>query len=275
MDWYFLSSEAVFLLWPWSFEARFFLPGAAFAAVYGWRGIQAVRRISTWKPRPTGAVGLVVSIPLGMHSSLSALGLGSGGELTGVRQVVLSALGWLLLAVASAWMWWQGRPPFSDRPPVLRGPWIDEARPRASTVGAVLLSVLVVVGVSQEIHLGWQNTHLAIDDLNPPDVEGAKWIAAHTPPEAVVLARHRAIVYHYAHRKLYWFPPISRPGVLLDGIRQRDVNYVLVVKREHSYYLPSDQDCFAPLLRTYPEAFRLVASAQKYSVYEVLPEGED
>jgi hypothetical protein len=67
---------------------------------------------------------------------------------------------------------------------------------------------LVAVGVAQQIHIGWTNIHLAIDDGRYPDANGAKWIDAHTPPDAVVLARRVPIVCYYSHRRVQWFPPI-------------------------------------------------------------------
>ncbi len=218
MDWYFLGTAGIFLLWSWPYEPRFFLPGAAFAGVYAWRGVRTVQRISTRAPRLTAVAGLAVALPLAALAVPWAVGLRGGAGLAGGVQAVLSLLGWLALGTVSARMLWQGAP--------VRFP-----RPAVAELGPALLAFLMVVGVSQEIGEGWHNTHLSSDELGPPDVNGAKWINAHTPRDAVVLASHNYIVNYYAQRRTYWFPPISRPDALLDGIRQRGVSYVLVVVR--------------------------------------------
>lgn len=273
MDWYFLGAGAIYLLWSWSFDLRFFLPATPFVTVYVWRGLQAARWLAARKPRATAALGLAVSIPLGIHSSLWAFGLRSGDVVSGGLQADLSALVWMALIVTSGWMAWAGRAPFSARLHVPSLHWLGGARAGLPAAGAVVVLFLVAVGVVQQVDMGWSNTHLTGEDINPPDVEGARWIAAHTSPDAVVLARHYAVVYYYSHRNVQWFPPISRPDVLLEGIRKRYVNYVLVVERQNPFYLPSDVDCFKLLLHAHPEALRLAASGPKYGVYEVVSEG--
>src|SRR5215470_1512439 len=54
-EWYFIFHEAIYLLWPWDFESRFFLPVAPLACLYAWRGAQGcltvVRRRWKW-PSP-------------------------------------------------------------------------------------------------------------------------------------------------------------------------------------------------------------------------------
>ncbi len=157
MDWYFLGAEAAFLFWPWRFEFRFLLPTTPFAPVYVWRGVQAIRKLSARRPRLAGVFGLAVAVPLGLHSSLWALGLRSETVAHGRMQAELSALVWWSVAVVSAWMAWSGRPPFARRVSAPgHHPWIDGARTRLPAVGAVLALFLVAVGVSQQIDLGWR-----------------------------------------------------------------------------------------------------------------------
>jgi len=69
---------------------------------------------------------------------------------------------------------------------------------------------------------------------------------------------------------LIWFPPSSNPQLLMEGILRNRVNYVLVARREYNYYLPPDDDCFAPLLRAYPEAFRLVHQVPEFRIFRVV-----
>ena len=87
---------------------------------------------------------------------------------------------------------------------------------------------------------------------------------------AIVMARQVPIVCHYAKRKVIWFPPSSDPQLLMEGIRKHGPQYVIVVRREYNYYLPSDYDSFAPLLKMHPEAFRLVCQAPGFKVFQVV-----
>jgi 4-amino-4-deoxy-L-arabinose transferase-like glycosyltransferase len=51
-EWYFIVHEAIYLIWPWDFEMRFFLPVAPLACLYAWRGAQGcltlLRRRRKW-----------------------------------------------------------------------------------------------------------------------------------------------------------------------------------------------------------------------------------
>lgn len=265
MDWYFVCLEGMYLLWPWSFENRFFLPAAAFAAVYAWRGAQSARRLALRRPKMSGALGLAVSTPLGLHDILWAAGRWRGDPPAGSLPATLSAAVWLAVWLASARMAWTGRPlaVLAPRPPT-------RVRASARRLGIAVVSSLVVLGVAEQAVMGRENMRFTVDEQAGSDVAAAKWIAAHTPEEALVLARQVPIVYHYSHRRVRWFPPISRPAILFEGIRERHFDYVLVVDRHDPYYLPDDRDCFAPVLEKHPEAFRLAASGLHYSVYEVL-----
>ena len=118
MDWYFLGTAGIFLLWSWPYEPRFFLPGAAFAGVYAWRGVRTVQRISTRAPRLTAVAGLAVALPLAALAVPWAVGLRGGAGLAGGVQAVLSLLGWLALGTVSARMLWQGAPVRFPRPAV-------------------------------------------------------------------------------------------------------------------------------------------------------------
>jgi hypothetical protein len=265
LGWYLLCLEGMYILWPWSFDIRFLLPATPFAAMFAWRGVQTIRRLAMQKPNLMGGAGLLVAATaLGTPATLWALGAWSPSVLPGLLEAGLSILAWLGVALVCAWMTWKGRVPS-----MLFGSCFRE-RMYIRSLGALLVSLLVVLGIGQQIAVGRRNIHFVIDEVRQPDVAGAEWIAAHTPPNAVVLARQVPIVTYYAKRTVYWLPPISRPAVLLDGIQKRNVKYVLVVKHDDPYYLPDDPDCFAPLLVEYPGAFRPAASEPLYTVYEVL-----
>jgi len=61
--------------------------------------------------------------------------------------------------------------------------------------------------------------------------------------------------------------------LLMEGILRQKVNFVLVVRRENNYYLPPEDECFAPLLTAYPGAFRSVYQAPDFNVYHVVANG--
>ena len=58
----------------------------------------------------------------------------------------------------------------------------------------------------------------------------------------------------------------------MEGIRRHKVDFVIVVRRQSSYYLPTDDDCFAPLLTAYPDAFRLVYQAPELRIFSARDE---
>ena len=57
----------------------------------------------------------------------------------------------------------------------------------------------------------------------------------------------------------------------MEGIRKHQIDLAVVVRRKESYYLPPDEACFAPLLKTYPEAFRAVYEGPDFRIFEVAP----
>src|SRR5215813_499380 len=148
-EWYFIFHEAIYLLWPWDFEIRFFLPVAPLACLYAWRGVQGcltvVRRRLRW-PSP------------------------------GVRQTM-------------------------------------------ETVTLALVGVLIANGLVHQIGLARQNRAFDVSKATSyPDIIAAQWIRAHVPSSAVIMARQWDVAYHYADRRVVWFPPSTDADLLLDGI---------------------------------------------------------
>src|SRR5262249_41152726 len=82
-------------------------------------------------------------------------------------------------------------------------------------------------------------------------------------------ARHVPVTCHYADRKVVWFPPSSDPKLLKEGIIRNRVDVVVAVHREFSYYLPPDDDCIAPLIKSYPDILRLAYEAPDFRVFQV------
>jgi hypothetical protein len=103
----------------------------------------------------------------------------------------------------------------------------------------------------------------------PADAKAGAWIRSHSDTNAVIMARQVPTVCHYSNRRVIWLPPSSDPQLLMEGTLKHQVNFVIVVRREDSYYLPPDEDCFAGLLNAYPSAFRLVCETPEFRVFEV------
>jgi len=88
----------------------------------------------------------------------------------------------------------------------------------------------------------------------------------------VVAARRVPLVYHYAHRKVIWFPPMTNAELLMAGLRKHHIRYVIVIERDFNYYRPPDEYCFKIVSDAYPEAFRLVEQEKQVRIYEVVPD---
>ena len=158
----------------------------------------------------------------------------------------------------------------------LRRPLVSIPSRRLSVSVIGIVSVLafttaVAIGIAGEIRLGLDN--LAFDvTARPsyPDIEAGQWLRVNTADTAVVMARQVAVVYHYSRRKVIWFPPISEPRTLMDGIHKHGVQFVVVNRRRPTYWFPPEEDCFAALAQTYPASFRLIQRGSRFLVYEVV-----
>jgi hypothetical protein len=275
--WYFAGYEFIYLVWPWGLEPRFFLPIAPLACFYLWRGADVLLYLAKAKPRMLGTVWL----PMGL-----LLAAGAWGWVRGDRSISHAANSswedefslalWTLSALLAGWMLWAG-PAWlksaarlvdrASRP----GHGIPSIRlPRTAPLwGVAVTAALVVLGALMQIQLGRENRDLhAPPNRIPPDAAAAHWIQAHTDAHAVIMARSVPTACHYAKRKVIWFPPSSNPTLLMAGIRQHGVDFLIVVHREGwAYYFPADEACFAPLLARYPERFRLVCQGPAFRIF--------
>jgi hypothetical protein len=139
----------------------------------------------------------------------------------------------------------------------------------AKFLGGAAVAILIVIGIGEQLRIRRSNLDSTSERNHlPPDVEAALWVRAHAESNAVVMARQVPTTYHYSGRKMVWFPPSSNPQVLMDGIRKYKVNYVILVRRKQSYFLPPEENCFAAVLARDAGAFRLVVETSGYRIYE-------
>jgi hypothetical protein len=277
-DWYFAVFGCVYFLWPWNAELRFLLPVAPLACLYMWRGAKTLGRLAQEQPRRLGFVWCLTTAGLGFATwfwmsrseidpHLSHPGIGDD----------VSFATWVCSVILALWMIWAGTEWSKGAIGVLRrhlkppvGVWTNLSR-------LLHLSALIIVPCF--VFLGLMNQLAeARDNLDSnsefnragPDVQAATWICSHTSTNAVVMARQVPTVCHYSERKVIWFPPSSEPQMLLAGILRHKVDYVLVVNREFSYYLPPDAVSFNRLQKSAPEMFRLVHQGQGWRVFQVV-----
>src|SRR5262249_3471779 len=98
-EWYFLSQEVMYLLWPWNFELRFFLPVTPLACLYLWRGGEALLALARHSPRTVGACLLPFLVLLDVDASVWIV------ESRGL-QPLLAVLSWsfgICVAVGMVW----------------------------------------------------------------------------------------------------------------------------------------------------------------------------
>jgi hypothetical protein len=188
-----------------------------------------------------------------------------------------SFVSWIIIAIAGALMFWNSYParagfqslwrrlPISQRD-------LREALIRALRLGApAVVGVLLIAGVSTQLKVARANLD-PLSEVNLPsaDAEAAKWINSHTNENAVVMARHVPIVCHFAKRKTIWFPPSSDPSLLMNGILKHGVDFLIVVHRKDSYYLPPDEECFDRLMAAHPGNFQLSYRGTDFRIYQAI-----
>jgi hypothetical protein len=92
------------------------------------------------------------------------------------------------------------------------------------------------------------------------------------------MARQMDVVYHYSRRKVVWFPPISDPELLMRGIIDHHVQFIVIEERgsdDEKYWIPDAKTCFARLTARYPEEFALVQQGPGEAIYSVVRPGMD
>jgi hypothetical protein len=264
-DFYFIAHEAMYLLWPWDLELRFIVPIVPLACLYVWRGGRTLAAFCARAPRVFSAAGLLLT-SVGLAAAIyHEDGAGSMRALTPIVCWLAIAGGLFLLAwQPSAW-----RVLFGYRRRL-------RARVRVPIGPMVLVSAVVALNARPLIQIARENTTFAVTRAdNYEEICAAQWIRRSTRPDVVVMARQMDVVYHYAERRVVWFPPISDPHALYGGVIKHHVSLVLVFDRRDSYWRPSEADVFKRLVEAYPHAFRLVEQNGNAHIYAVTLNSED
>jgi hypothetical protein len=278
-DWYFLCYEFIFVLWPWDYRDRFLLPVLPLACLYLWRGVRELKYQSIRQPKLVDLCMLVVGLLLGLTSALFAWGRvafstdvqHTHGDFhqaaaATVFWFALAAVGIAMLMFHSSRKSSEGALPFARLRPI-----VELWTPRVLRFVAIAaIAVLVLTGTRTIAAIGRANTHPEItkQDLYP-EMEAAEWIHANEPSTPVLMAREPDFVYHYTGARVVWFPPISDPKVLMDGIQRHHAEVIVVAHHQRSYWLPPEDACFLLLQQAYPNAFRLIHQGPDNWVYEV------
>lgn len=284
-DWYFLWYEAMFLLWPWDYRDRFVFPVVPLACLYLWRGVKALRDHSIRRPK---AVGLCVFL-CGSILCLSSAGFAfrilaftvetnhpRGDHLQPIAAAffwgILAAIGFVMSRFPSLPQSQRDAPPFSWLSRIAK----SETSLTLSFVGILALAILVGSGIATQLVWGRGNMTPDIKlQASYGEIQAADWIRTHEASNRVIMARDPGTFFHYTGRRAVWFPPISDPTVLMDGIRRHHVGVIVVMNPPMRYWLPTEDVCFQSLLRAYGSAFHLSHRDTNYQVYEVMlpPDG--
>lgn len=275
-EWYFAGYEFIYLLWPWNWEPRFFLPIAPLACLYLWFGGKALLLMTKNHPRAVGVVWLPMAIALTIGAGLSMHDLPMGNRFRYLEfQNEFSFLIWLFSAVLAVWMIWANTAWLEPASRVSQFFRTSSGTPRIDPrrilqgLGIALVIGLVFLGLEMQVDVARANLDSNSGINHSADAEASTWIRSHTDQDAVVMARHVPITYHYSKRKIIWFPPSSDPHLLMKGIVQHKVNCVIVVRRESPSYLPPEDVCFDALLAAYPGFFSLMYEASEFRIFGV------
>lgn len=271
-EWYFISHEAMYLVWPWPYEMRFLLPVAPLACLYLWRGGGAIGRRATQSPRAVGMVAALLGLMAGATAFVAA-------STSNSLQPRLAVGFWAIVVAVSACI--AAKP--ASRIGASAGLWtgcqrvVMPFRTSHLTVlhcaGAATMAGLVALGIALQVGIGLNNRIFDVTGhLLYQRVKAARWIDQHTASRSVVMARQHDVIYHHANRRVVWFAPISDPKVLMDGIERLHVDYILATDM-WNYYLPTENDSVAALVKRYPQALRIVHEESNWRIYEVVHGG--
>ena len=275
-DWYFLWYEIIFMLWPWNYSDRFLIPVVPLACLYLFRGTKVVQNYLVREPRSAGIALDILAALLGICSAAFTFGIFTfpidpehvrGDHL----QPVVATLFWSILAAIGFGML-KFRSLDDNSSLFVRLGRILKPGLTLRITAMLVIGLIVLSGTAKVMAMGRNN--LSFDITKHPDypmIVAANWIRSNEPFDRVIMAGEPEFIFHFTSRRVVWFPPISDPNVLMDGIRRHRVGVILVVHHSHSYWLPPEEVCFQALQQAHPTAFDLVYTGLDSWVYEVVP----
>jgi hypothetical protein len=269
---YFIFYESIYLLWPWSNGVvRFAVPVLPLACLYLAEGA-----LSLWKggrryPRKIGISFLPITLALACFAGVQNPSLSAGHGLLSKFSMIF----WIACALLCALLIWRGKTiSWGDSFPLRFFQKTTSLGRLSFTPVHILLTLaviyLVAIGVAGEITMGRENLVSGYEKFqNGPEIRAAQWLQSHTDENVVIATRQEGLIYHYAKRKEIWFPPLTDPAILMRGILDHQISYLVVIHRKSSYYSPRETECFDLLNKVYPRAFQQVEKAGPLTIYEV------
>jgi hypothetical protein len=275
-DWYFLAYEFIFLVWPWDYRDRFVIPVLPLGFLYLWRGGKAIKSYLIIQPRKAGLAFAVFGSILCVCSALFVFRLATfpanPDNARGDRlQPIAAMLFWGVLALGGLAIFLLHQRDGGAFYARITRVFEPASAISFRLVTTLAVAFLVVSGIKGILAIGRIRSNPQItQEFLYPEIEASEWIRNHVSANSVVMAREPEFVYHYAQQPTVWFPPISDPKVLMDGIRRLHVDLVVVADHPSSYWLPSESACFEMLERAYPSDFRLVHTGPRNRVFDVV-----
>ena len=280
-DWYYLSYEGIFLLWPWNTEKRFLFPILPLFCLYLWRGILAWKNYLVSRPRQAGISLAIAASILSAGSAAFLFHLAAfAGDPNHSRadhiQPIAAALFWAITAIFGlAWFTHHSlaKPAVDERSPAHRRGMVIWLRPQLAfnLLAITLVGALVLENAAMVLRTGRDNLRLTLTTQTTyPDIEAATWIRAHEPSGHVIMARFPELIYHYTQGRIVWLPPISDARVLMDGVRRLHVGVIVAIHRSRNYWVPAEDVSIQNLLRAYPNSFHLSHQGPNSWIYDVV-----
>lgn len=258
-EWYFIAYVAMLSLWPFDEGPRFIFPVFPLVMLYCWLGIN---KIMEWKavhgPRRMLILGAFAALLL-TTASLTSLWLSLPAR---DWQTLMSLVFWLVATLGFAGVAARSYFGAQRQAGTFTGriAFGSEMRRKFATA-AVLLIVgsLSAYGFAKQIAVG--RTNLVSDSrhyLHYPTAEAATWLKTHSDTNAPIMAEQWAILYRLSGRKVIAFPVSSNPQLIFSVLRQKHVQFLVVVDPlPFPYFYPTEKERFEILSKACPQAFRL------------------
>ena len=235
------------------------LPVTPVACVLMWRGLAVTA--NTLRRRPTA-----ILVSISAFTAVLAVATGATDRLPGL-QARVSLVFWPFATVASIFL-------------IILAGRIGLVRTTAALDSVVaflaswrtnmgIVGVLLAVGVFQQAAIA--RTNLAPDPSkyrHYSSADCASWLR--TAGDGAVMAQQSAIIHRLSGRRTVSFPITSDPQLIADTVTREKVRYLVVNDQvEHEYFLPTEEERWRNIERTYPLMFQLVHRGPGYRVYDV------